>query len=560
MVAATRQLMAEKKKKLRVIPLGGLGEIGKNMMLFEYGNSVIAVDAGLMFPEEEMLGIDLVIPDISYVMEGRRQLRAIFLTHGHEDHIGALPYILHQLNVPVYCTRLTAGLVQVKLKEAKIKNAKVTVVKPGDTIREGPFQVEPFSVAHSVPDSTGLAIRTPVGTVIHTGDFKLDHTPVMSQRTDLPKLAEYGRQGVLLLLGDSTYSEIPGFTPSEQLVGEALRNIMSTAEGRVIVTTFASLIARIQQVIDGAAETGRRVFVTGRSMENNVQMAFDLGYLKAPKGIMVGVRELDRIPHKEMAIVTTGSQGEPTSALTRMANQDHQHVKIVPGDTVVYSASAVPGNESLVYRTVDNLFRLGANVLYNRIANVHVRGHAAQEELKVIFSLVQPKYFVPIHGEYRHLALHAALARQVGVKEKNVFVLSDGDVLELDEQSARIAGHVPADYVYVDGLGVGDIDHLILRDRHHLATDGMVVVILAIEKKTGRLVGEPEVVSRGFVDIEESEELMQRTSDMVVAALEGADHIAEWGVVNTKVKDAIAQFLYTETRRRPMVLPVAVEV
>ncbi|MEX2160135.1 MAG: ribonuclease J [Dehalococcoidia bacterium] len=550
----------DSKKQLRVIPLGGLGEIGKNMMLLEYGDAIIAVDAGLMFPEEEMLGIDLVIPNISYITEGRRNLRAIFLTHGHEDHIGALPYILHQINVPVYCSPLTAGLVRVKLTEAKIKNAQVNVINPGDTVREGPFTVEPFSVAHSVPDSTGLAITTPVGVVIHTGDFKLDHTPVMSQRTDLPKLAEYGRQGVLLLLGDSTYAEIPGFTPSEQLVGEALRNIMLSASGRVIVTTFASLISRIQQVIDGAAATGRRVFVTGRSMENNVQMAFDMGYLKAPKGMMVGVRELAKIPHGRLTIVTTGSQGEPTSALTRMANQDHRHVTIVPGDTVVYSASAVPGNESLVYRTVDNLFKLGARVLYNRIANVHVRGHAAQEELKIVHSLVRPKYFVPIHGEYRHMALHAELAKSLGMPDEDVFVLTDGDVLELNERSARLAGHVPADYVYVDGLGVGDIDHLILRDRHHLATDGMVVIILAIEKATGRVIGEPEVVSRGFVDIEESEDLMRRTREEVVASLEGADHIAEWAVVNTKVKDAIAQFLYSETHRRPMVLPVTVEV
>ncbi|MEX1255078.1 MAG: ribonuclease J [Dehalococcoidia bacterium] len=548
------------KKKLRVIPLGGLGEIGKNMMLLEYGDAIIAVDAGLMFPEEDMLGIDLVIPNISYVTEGRKRLNAIFLTHGHEDHIGALPYILHQINVPVYCSPLTAGLVRVKLTEAKIKNARVHVINPGDSVREGPFTVEPFSVAHSVPDSTGLAITTPVGVVIHTGDFKLDHTPVMSQRTDLPKLAEYGRQGVLLLLGDSTYSEIPGFTPSEQLVGEALRNIMATASGRVIVTTFASLISRIQQVIDGAAATGRRVFVTGRSMENNVKMAFEMGYLQAPKDMMVGLRELAKIPHNKLTIVTTGSQGEPTSALTRMANQDHRQVTIVPGDTVVYSASAVPGNESLVYRTVDNLFKLGASVLYNRIANVHVRGHAAQEELKIVHSLVRPTYFVPIHGEYRHMVLHADLAKTMGMPDENIFVMVDGDVLELDQRSARLAGHVPADYVYVDGLGVGDIDHLILRDRHHLATDGMVVVILAIEKKTGRLVGQPEVLSRGFVDIEESEDLMQTTRDMVIAALKGADHIAEWGVVNTKVKDAIAQFLYNETHRRPMVLPVTVEV
>ncbi len=549
------------RTKLRVIPLGGLGEIGKNMMLFEYGDAVIAVDAGLMFPKEEMLGIDLVIPDISYLLDGKKRLRAIFLTHGHEDHIGALPYILHQINAPVYCTPLTAGLIKVRLKEAKLlKQADIRILKPGEVAREGPFEVEPFSVAHSVPDSTGLAIRTPVGLVIHTGDFKLDHTPVMNQSTDLNRLAQHGKEGVLLLLGDSTYAEIPGYTPSEQVVGEAIHQIMSTSPGRVIVTTFASLIARVQLVIDAAVANNRRVFITGRSMQDNVKMAIELGYLKVPKGLMVSVRELDRIPHNRLAIITTGSQGEPTSALTRMANQDHQHITIVHGDTVILSASAVPGNEALVHRTVDNLFRLGARVLYNRIANVHVRGHAAQEELKIVHSLVRPRYFVPIHGEYRHMVLHADLATSLGLPDENAFVLTDGDVLELDGKGARVAGHVPADYVYVDGLGVGDIDHVILRDRHHLANDGMVVIILAIEKETGRIVGQPEVISRGFVDIDESEELLERTKKMVVAALEGADHIAEWGVVNTKVKDAIAQFLYDETHRRPMVLPVSVEV
>ena len=549
------------RKKLRVIPLGGLGEIGKNMMLLEYGDSLIAIDAGLMFPEEEMLGIDLVIPDIGYVLDSGKKLLAIFLTHGHEDHIGALPYILHQVQAPVYCTPLTAGLVRVRLKEAKLlKTTELNVIDPGDVIDVGPFQVEPFQVAHSVPDSTGLCVRTPVGIVIHTGDFKLDHTPVMGQATDLRRLAMWGEEGVMLLLADSTYAEIPGYTPSEQVVGDALRQIMSTAEGRVIITTFASLIARVQLVIDGAAATDRRVFVTGRSMENNVQMAMDLGYLDVPKGIMVNLRELDRIPHKNLAIITTGSQGEPTSALTRMANQDHQHVKIVPGDTVVLSASAVPGNESLVDRTVDNLFRLGARVLYNRIANVHVRGHAAQEELKIVHSLVRPHYFVPIHGEYRHMMLHAELAESLGMPREDIFVLEDGSVLELDEHSARVVEQIPADYVYVDGLGVGDIDHVILRDRHHLATDGMVVVILAIEKKTGRLVTRPEVLSRGFVDIEESDELIERTRKKVEEALAGADHMAEWSVVNTKVKDVVSRFLYTETHRRPMVLPVSIEV
>ncbi|HXF50298.1 MAG TPA: ribonuclease J [Dehalococcoidia bacterium] len=549
------------RKVLRVIPLGGLGEIGKNMALLEYGDDVIAIDCGLMFPSEEMLGVDLVIPDITYLEDGRRRLRAIFITHGHEDHTGALPYILKRIKAPVYCTPLTEGLISVKLKEARmLAESDVRTILPGEVVQEGPFAVEPFTVAHSVPDSVGFAIRTPVGTVVHTGDFKLDHTPVMAQPTDLSRLAQLGDEGVLLLMADSTYAEIPGYTPSERVVGEALYNIMSTAPQRVIVATFASLISRVQQVIDAAHATGRRVFVTGRSMLDNVHMAVERGYLTVPDGIFVGVRELPSVPHRELAVITTGSQGEPTSALTRMANRDHQHIQIVPGDTVVLSATAIPGNEALVYRTVDNLFRLGARVLYNRIADVHVRGHAAQEELKIIHTLVRPRYFVPIHGEYRHLVLHARLAQSLGMPEDRTFVLSDGDVLELDERGARVAGRVPADYVYVDGLGVGDIDHVVLRDRRHLASDGMVVIILAIDKQSGRLVGQPEVVSRGFVDIEESEDLLERTRKRVVAALEGAEHIVEWGVVNTQVKDAIAQFLYDETRRRPMILPVAVEV
>ncbi len=546
---------------LRVIPLGGLGEIGKNMALLEYGDDVIAIDCGLMFPSEEMLGVDLVIPDITYLEGGRRRLRAIFITHGHEDHTGALPYVLKRINVPVYGTPLTGGLISVKLKEARmLGDCDIRTIMPGDVVQEGPFAVEPFTVAHSVPDSVGFAVRTPVGTVVHTGDFKLDHTPVMAQPTDLSRLAQLGDEGVLLLMADSTYSEIPGYTPSERVVGEALYNIMSTAPQRVIVATFASLISRVQQVIDAAHATGRRVFVTGRSMLDNVHMAVERGYLTVPDGIFVGVRELPSVPHRELAVITTGSQGEPTSALTRMANRDHQHIQIVPGDTVVLSATAIPGNEALVYRTVDNLFRLGARVLYNRIADVHVRGHAAQEELKIIHTLVRPRYFVPIHGEYRHLVLHARLAQSLGMPEDRTFVLSDGDVLELDERGARVAGRVAADYVYVDGLGVGDIDHVVLRDRRHLASDGMVVIILAVDKQSGRIVGQPEVVSRGFVDIEESEDLLERTRKRVVAALEGAEHIVEWGVVNTQVKEAIAQFLYDETRRRPMILPVAVEV
>ena len=545
---------------LRVIPLGGLGEIGKNMMLFEYGDDVIAIDCGLMFPSEDMLGVDLVIPDITYLIEQRKNLRAIFITHGHEDHTGALPYILRQMPVPVYATPLAHGLISVKLKEARLlQTTDLREIRPGDSAVEGPFTVEPFQVAHSIPDSVGYAIRTPVGTCIATGDFKLDHTPVMGQATDLAKLAALGDEGVLLLCGDSTYAEVPGYTPSEQIVGDAIFQFMAKAEGRVIVTTFASLIARVQLVFDAAERCGRRVFITGRSMIDNVNMAIERGYLRAPEGMLVSVRELPNVPHEKLAIITTGSQGEPTSALTRMANQDHQHVKIVEGDTVILSASAVPGNEALVHRTVDNLFKLGAKVLYNRIADVHVRGHAAQEELKIVHTLVRPKYFIPVHGEYRHMVLHAQIAESLN-HGTETFILTDGDVLEITREGADFGERIQADYVYVDGLGVGDIDHVVLRDRRHLASDGMVVVILAMDKMTGRVAGKPEVVSRGFVDMDESEDLIERTRDKVLSSLEGADHIVEWGAVHTSVKDAVAKFLYDETRRRPMVLPVAVEV
>ncbi|MGH2370663.1 MAG: ribonuclease J, partial [Chloroflexota bacterium] len=391
---------------LRVIPLGGLGEIGRNMMLLEYGDDMIAIDCGLMFPEEEMLGVDLVIPDIRYVEENQHKFRAIFITHGHEDHTGGLPYVLKSLNVPVYCTPLASGLIGVKLKEHRLANdTELRVILAGESVNVGPFKVEAFSVAHSIPDAVGYAIKTPMGTVIHTGDFKLDHTPVMGQITNLARLAELGNEGVLLLLADSTYAEVPGYTPSERVVGDALAQIMTTAEGRVIIATFASLIARVQQVIDAARMTGRKVFVTGRSMMDNVAMARERGYLDFPRELSMGVNELRNARPEETVVVTTGSQGEPTSALTRMANGDHQHVQIIHGDTVVLSASPIPGNEALVYRTVDNLFRLGARVLYNRVADIHVRGHAAQEELKIIQSLVRPKYFVPVHGEYRHLVL-----------------------------------------------------------------------------------------------------------------------------------------------------------
>lgn len=546
---------------LRVIPLGGLGEIGRNMMLIEYGEDIIAIDVGLMFPEEEMLGVDLVIPDFTYLRENPGRLRAVFLTHGHEDHVGALPYLLREFSVPIYSSRLTDGLIRVKLNEHRLLDkAETHVVEPGEVIKAGVFEVEFFPVAHSIPDACGLIIRTPLGPIVHTGDFKLDQTPVMNQATDLIRLAQVGAEGCLLLLADSTYAEVDGYTPSEQLVGESLRNIIVNAPGRVIVATFASLISRVQQVIDAAVFAGRKVFVTGRSMIDNVAMARQLGYLNAPDGVIVGVEEMRNTPHSKLVVVTTGSQGEPTSALTRMANGSHRHIQIQEGDTVVLSASPIPGNETAVYRNVDNLFRLGADVLYNRVANIHVRGHASREELKIIQSILQPEYFVPIHGEYRHLVVHARLAEAVGVPKGNAFVLTDGDVLEIDEEEARLGERVPASYVYVDGLGIGDVDQHLLRDRAHLSTDGVVVVITSIDKQTGQLDRAPEILSRGFIDVEEHEDLLERSKRVVEGALGGGEHLAEIGDVNVRVRDALSKFLYDETRRRPMVLNVTVEV
>jgi len=546
---------------LRVIPLGGLGEIGRNMMLLEYGDDLIVIDVGLMFPEEEMLGVDLVIPDFTYLRNNVDKLRAVFLTHGHEDHVGALVYFQREFNAPIYSTTLTDGLIRVKLGEHRLlQRSDLNVVRPGDQIAAGVFEVEFFQVAHSIPDACGLVIRTPIGVVVHTGDFKLDHTPVMDQHTDLIRLGQVGAEGCLLLMADSTYAEQEGYTPSEQLVGESLQNIMVNASGRVIVATFASLISRVQQVVDAAQFTGRKVFVTGRSMIDNVAMARQLGYLQAPDGMIVGVEEMRNTPPSRLVVVTTGSQGEPTSALTRMANGDHRHITITRGDTVVLSSSPIPGNEQSVYRNVDNLFRLGAEVLYNRISNVHVRGHASREELKIVQGLLQPEYFVPIHGEYRHLVVHARLAESVGVPEGNAFVLTDGDVLEIDEEEARLGDRIPASYVYVDGLGIGDVDKQILRDRAHLSTDGVVVVIVAVDRQTGKLTRPAEVLSRGFIDVEEREELLEQSRAVVAQSLEGAAHIAEFGDINARIKDGLSKFLYDETRRRPMVLTVTVEV
>ncbi|HRC62928.1 MAG TPA: ribonuclease J [Dehalococcoidia bacterium] len=546
---------------LRVIPLGGLGEIGRNMMLYEYGEDMIAVDVGLMFPEEEMLGVDLVIPEITYVMDDPSKLKAVFLTHGHEDHIGALPFLLKEVNVPVFCTRLTRGLVEVKLREHKLhQTAQVNVVEVGQTVNVGAFGVEFFSVSHSIPDAAGLIVHTPLGPVVHTGDFKIDHTPVMDQHTDLQRLAEIGREGALLLAMDSTYVEIEGYTPSEQTVAESLDRAIADAPDRVIVTTFASLISRIQMVIDAAEKHGRRVFVTGRSMVNNVQMARDLGYLRVPAGIMMNAREMTEHPTAKTVIICTGSQGEPTSALTRMANGTHQNVTIQRDDTVILSSNPVPGNEMLVYRNIDNLYRAGAHVIYNRLAPVHVRGHASQEELKIIHRIVRPRHFIGIHGEYRHLVLHRQLAISLGMSEEDAITMTNGDVLEIDEDGARIVDQVSAEYVYVDGLGVGDVDHIVLRDRQHLASDGMVVVVVALNRQLGELLRPPEVMSHGFVGPEEEPEIIEGVQSVVMNVLGGERQHVDWTGIRETLKDDVATYLHQQTHRRPLVLPITVEV
>jgi ribonuclease J len=542
--------------KLKIIPLGGLGQIGKNMMVLEYDGHLLIIDAGLMFPENEMLGIDIVIPDMSYVMERKDQVLAIIVTHGHEDHIGALPYLLSQLKAPVYATRLTQGLIEVKLRENRINDIERHVIAPGDLLPLGPFRTEFFHINHSIPDGVGLAVETDVGLIMHSGDFKLDSTPVDGQPTDFAKLADLGRRGVLLLLSDSTNAETPGYTPSERTIARLFENIFTHAQGRVIVATFASNISRIQQVITTAHKYGRHAAVAGRSMSNNVRMAMELGYLKVPDGCLMGIDEIQRLPQNQVAIVCTGSQGEPTSALVRMARNEFQPVSLLPGDSVIVSATPIPGNEELINRTLNNLFRLGADVFYDELLDVHVSGHGSQEELKLMLNMVQPKFFVPIHGEYRHLVLHARLAEEVGIPRQNIFVMESGQMLELDGQSAQIVGKVSDEYVLVDGLGVGDIGEVVLEDRRLLSRNGFLVVTLVMERGTDRVLSGPEIISRGFVHVSESEALLDKARAEVLKAVKGG---GSRPILNARIKEALSRFVYSETRRRPLILPVVME-
>ncbi len=549
---------------LRIIPLGGMGEIGKNMYVYEFGDDIIVVDCGLMFPDEEMFGIDLVIPDVTYLRERREQVRAFFITHAHEDHVGGLPYVLPSFpGVPIYASTLARGLLGNKIKEHKLHNNPMLSLEPGGaTVEAGAFRVEAFRIGHSIPDAMGLAIRTPVGTVIHTGDFKFDHTPVDGKPSDFQALARYGEEGVIALLSDSTRAENPGYTPSERTVGEAFREIMEGLDGRVIVATFASNIARIQQVIDAAGSFDRKVSVVGRSMEQNFRIASDLGYLTYPASRIVPKDRIGETAPERLVIATTGAQGEPMAGLARMANHDHRFVEIQPGDTVIVSASPIPGNEEYVARTIDNLFKAGANVYYHTIKHAHVSGHASQEELKLMLALTRPRYFLPMHGEFRMQVQHGRLAMETGVLPENVFIIENGQPIEVaPDGTARRGTPVPAGYVFVDGLSVGDVGEIVLRDRRALANDGMFMVVVTVDKQTGTVVGRPEIVTRGFTPLNEKDPIMEGAVSRIVAAIETpGDHISEVALLKTQIKDGVSRYLYEQTKRRPMVFPVVVEV
>ncbi|MGE5552748.1 MAG: ribonuclease J [Betaproteobacteria bacterium] len=555
--------MKKRQTTLRVIPLGGVGEIGKNMMALECGADIVVIDAGLAFPEDEMLGIDYVIPDISYLVENRDKVRAILITHGHEDHIGALAYILRELDVPVYGPRLALGLAQGRLAEVSPHlKPDLRVVRNGDRIQVGCFEIEFLRVSHSIPDVLALAVRTPFGTIIHTADFKFDQTPIDGAVTDFHRFAEYGDRGVLLLISDSTNVERPGYTMSERVVGQKFDETFRAAPGRIIVATFASNVHRIQQIIDAATKYERKVCVVGRSMLNVVEIALELGYLTVPEGVLVDLDDVDEHAPEGMVIITTGSQGEPMSALTRMAMAEHPKLDIRPGDTVIISATPIPGNEKLVARTINYLFKQGAQVIHEAFSGVHVSGHASQEELKLMINLTRPKYFLPVHGEYRHLVKHAQLARFVGVPEGHAFVLENGDVLEFQDGEARRAGKVTAGQVLVDGLGVGDVGNIVLRDRRLLSQDGILIVVVTINSQTGEVVAGPDIVTRGFVYMREAEELLEeakvRVRESLAQNCTGA--VKEWAGIKASVRETLSQFLYERTKRRPMILPIIMEV
>ena len=551
-------------KPIKVSFLGGLNEVGKNMTLFEYGEDMFLVDCGLAFPDQDMLGVDLVLPDFTYVERNADRIRGIVITHGHEDHIGGLPYLLKVLNVPVYGTKLTIGLIQGKLREHGLLNsASLNVIKPGDVITLGGFTVEAIHVNHSIPDALGLAIRCEGGTIVHTGDFKIDTTPIDGGMMDLGRLAEIGQDGVLCLMSDSTNAERPGFTESERKVGESFETLFRKAgNNRIIVATFSSNIHRVQQIMNDAASLGRKVALVGRSLENVVSISAELGYLNIPEGIVIDINMINRYPADKLVIITTGSQGEPMSALTRMAFSDHRKVEIHPNDYVIISATPIPGNEKTVSRVVNELMKLGADVVYEKMYEVHVSGHACQEELKMIMGIVKPKYFIPVHGELKHLRKHAGLALSMGIPKENILIADNGRVAEISKKALRCTSTVPAGRVFVDGYGVGDVGSVVLRDRKHLAQDGLVIVAVCIDRESGMIVSGPDVVTRGFVYVKESEELINAAREVAVEAIEAQTDggYFDWNSIKASLRDEISHLMYERTKRSPMILPVIMEV
>ena len=551
-------------KPIKVSFLGGLNEVGKNMTLFEYGEDMFLVDCGLAFPDQDMLGVDLVLPDLTYVERNADKIRGIVITHGHEDHIGGLPYLLKVLNVPVYGTKLTVGLIQGKLREHGLLNsASLNVINPGDVITLGGFTVEAIHVNHSIPDALGLAIRCEGGTIVHTGDFKIDTTPIDGGMMDLGRLAEIGQEGVLCLMSDSTNAERPGFTESERKVGESFETLFRKAgNNRIIVATFSSNIHRVQQIMNVAASLGRKVALVGRSLENVVSISAELGYLNIPEGIVIDINMINRYPADKLVIITTGSQGEPMSALTRMAFSDHRKVEIHPNDYVIISATPIPGNEKTVSRVVNELMKLGADVVYEKMYEVHVSGHACQEELKMIMGIVKPKYFIPVHGELKHLRKHAGLALSMGIPKENILIADNGRVAEISKKALRCTSTVPAGRVFVDGYGVGDVGSVVLRDRKHLAQDGLVIVAVCIDRESGMIVSGPDVVTRGFVYVKESEELINAAREVAVEAIEAQTDggYFDWNSIKASLRDEISHLMYERTKRSPMILPVIMEV
>ena len=550
-------------EKLKIISLGGLNEIGKNMTVYEYGGDMIVVDVGMGFPDDDMYGIDVVIPDFTYLIKNKEKIRGIFLTHGHEDHIGSIPYLLRSINAPIYATRMTAGLVKLKLEEHRLLDkTKLITCEAGEVVKAGRFSVEFIHVNHSIADAVAFAIKTPVGMCVHTGDFKIDSTPIQGGMIDLARLGELGKAGVLALLCDSTNVERPGYTKSERCVGASFDALFRGCDQRIIVTTFASNVDRIQQIISVAAKYGRKVAVTGRSMENAMKVSTELGYMNVPEGTLVDVNHIKSLPKDKICIVTTGSQGETMSALTRMAFSTHRQVDIQAGDRIIISASAIPGNENAIGNVINELYRKGAEVVNERTGQLHVSGHACQDELKIIHALVKPKFFIPLHGEQRHLKIHAKLAQEMGMHPNHILISDIGKVMEFTPNSAKINGTVPAGRVFVDGYGVGDVGSVVLRDRKHLAEDGMIVVVTSMSGEDGSVVSGPDIITRGFVYVKESEELMEELRRVAVEALERChrSNTTDWATIKGEIKNDLSGFLYKKTKRNPMTLPVIMEV